>query len=173
MILAVSACAVIALLGVLALLRPASTAPIRDAAGKPVPESIAVLEKLTIGGTKQSVLIRGRSCTNPVLLFLHGGPGTSEPGILRVHNLPALESHFTVVVWDQRRRKSYAALVPESRMTIEQFISDTHELSVLLASASSNRRSIWPGTLGAACWEHSRFSASPSCTARSWASVKQ
>lgn len=155
MILAVSACAVIALLGVLAFLRPASTAAIRDAAGKPVPESIAVLEKLTIGGTKQSVLIRGRSSTNPVLLFLHGGPGTSELGILRVHNLPALESHFTVVVWDQRGAgKSYAALVPESRMTIEQFISDTRELSVLLCERFQQpkiylARHSWGSVLGA------------------------
>ena len=40
---------------------------------KPVSE----IKKLTIGGIEQWALIRGENITNPVLLFLHGGPGTS------------------------------------------------------------------------------------------------
>ena len=123
----------LALLAVLALLIPASTAPITDAQGKPLPGSIAGLERVKLGGVEQSLLIRGRSVANPVLLFLHGGPGTSELGMLRVHNIPTLEEHFTVAVWDQRGAgKSYAALEPASGMNVEQFVSDTHELTVLL-----------------------------------------
>lgn len=38
-------------------LRPGSTAPIVDARGKPVPGSIAVLEKVKLGGVAQSLLI--------------------------------------------------------------------------------------------------------------------
>lgn len=64
-------------------LRPGSTAPIVDARGKPVPGSIAVLEKVKLGGVAQSLLIRGQSAANPVLLYLHDGPGTSELGMLR------------------------------------------------------------------------------------------
>ena len=128
-----SALLAVALLLALAWLIPASTAPITDPHGRPLPGSITVLERVMLGGVEQSLLIRGRSTANPVLLYLHGGPGTSELGMVRIHNLPSLEAHFTVVVWDQRGAgKSYAAVEPESGMTVEQLISDTRELSELL-----------------------------------------
>jgi dipeptidyl aminopeptidase/acylaminoacyl peptidase len=43
-------------------------------------ESIATLEEVTIGGIKQWVLIRGENIDNPLMLFLHGGPGTVQIG---------------------------------------------------------------------------------------------
>ena len=113
--------------------RRASTAPIKDAWGKTIPGSIAYLERFMLGGVEQGMLIRGINVDNPVLLYLHGGPGTSELGMVRQHNIPALEKHFTVVVWDQRGAgMSYAARSPESGMTVEQFIADVHELTLLL-----------------------------------------
>jgi len=113
--------------------RPPSTAPIADASGKPLPGSIACLERVMLGGVEQGLLIRGLSVANPVLLYLHGGPGTSELGMVRVHNIPVLEKHFTVAIWDQRGAGiSYAAREPESGMTVEQFIADAHELTLLL-----------------------------------------
>lgn len=113
--------------------RPGSTAPFIDGSGQPLHDSIASLERVMLGGVDQSILIRGRNVANPVLLYLHGGPGTSELGMLRQHNMPTLEQHFTVVVWDQRGAgMSYAARNPESGMTVEQFIADTHELTLLL-----------------------------------------
>jgi pimeloyl-ACP methyl ester carboxylesterase len=122
-----------AVIAIAAWLRPASTSPFRDAQGKPRPKSIAALERITLGGVKQSLLIRSENVANPVLLYLHGGPGTSELGMVRQHNIPVLEKHFTVVVWDQRGAgKSYAAHEPESGMTVEQLISDARELSLLL-----------------------------------------
>ncbi len=68
----------------LARLRSGTTAPITDDRGQPLAGSIAALERLVLGGVEQSVLIRGRSVNNPVLLFSHGGPGTSELGLMRV-----------------------------------------------------------------------------------------
>jgi pimeloyl-ACP methyl ester carboxylesterase len=124
--------ALFALVAVLAVL-PGTTAPITDEWGRYVPGSVAELERVTLGGVPQGLLIRGRSAANPVLLFLHGGPGTSELGMLRTYNLPVLEQHFTVAVWDQRGAAlSFAALEPESGMTVEQFIADTRELAAML-----------------------------------------
>ena len=106
-----------------------STTPITDGRGVRVPGSIALLERIRLGGAEQSILIRGRSVDNPILLYLHGGPGTSELGMLRRYNLASLERHFTVVVWDQRgAAKSYAALQPTSAMSVEQLVSDAAEL---------------------------------------------
>ena len=121
------------LLAALAWLRRPSTAPFLDAIGKPVVGSIACLERVLLGGVEQGLLIRGQSVANPVLLYLHGGPGTSELGMVRQHNIPTLEKYFTVVVWDQRGAgMSYAARDPESGMSVERFIADTRELTQLL-----------------------------------------
>ena len=113
--------------------RPASTASIKDVWGKTIPESIAYLERFMLGGVEQGMLIRGINVDNPVLLYLHGGPGTSELGMVRQYNMPALEKHFTVVVWDQRGAgMSYATRSPESGMTVEQFVADVHDLTLML-----------------------------------------
>jgi pimeloyl-ACP methyl ester carboxylesterase len=149
------ALALLAALVAIACLIPGSTAPIADAQGRPVPGSIAVLEKVTLGGVEQSLLIRGRNVANPVLLYLHGGPGTSELGMVRAYNIPALERHLTVVVWDQRGAgKSFAAHEPVSGMNVEQLISDAHELTVLLCQRFDQKKIYlvghsWGSALGA------------------------
>ena len=105
--------------------RPASTAPITDAGGDPLPGSVAELTRLDVGGHELGLMIRGYDEANPVLLFLAGGPGGSELGAMRRH-LPALEEHFTVVTWDQRGTgRSYGELDPASTLTVESSVSDT------------------------------------------------
>jgi pimeloyl-ACP methyl ester carboxylesterase len=52
-----------------------------------------------LGGAQQWVTIRGRDRNNPVILVLHGGPGSAMAGLA-----PAFvpwEQNFTVVQWDQ------------------------------------------------------------------------
>ncbi|MBW2366610.1 MAG: alpha/beta hydrolase [Deltaproteobacteria bacterium] len=90
------------------------------------------LERVTLGGLEQWILLRGHDKTNPVLLFLHGGPGsTMMPWHRTFHT--QLEAHFTVVHWDQRGAgKSFDSDIAPVSMTIEQFISDTRELVELL-----------------------------------------
>ncbi|MDB5418233.1 MAG: Hydrolase, alpha/beta fold family protein [Phenylobacterium sp.] len=56
---------------------------------------------ITLGGIEQWVTIRGRDLSNPVLLVLHGGPG-SAISTLAPKLFAGWEDHFTVVNWDQR-----------------------------------------------------------------------
>jgi proline iminopeptidase len=85
--------------GVMISDRIVSTPPFRDSTGNIIEGSIASLEKIELGGYKQTVLIRGKSINNPVLLYLHGGPGSSELPLVRHFN-SALESYYTLVLWD-------------------------------------------------------------------------
>jgi L-proline amide hydrolase len=56
---------------VLALLPP-RTRPIRG------PESIAEIRTMELGGFPQTVLLRGNDRRNPLLLYVHGGPGGGQ-----------------------------------------------------------------------------------------------
>ena len=109
----------------------AYTPPIIDREGRALPGSIAVMETIRLGGTEQWVTIRGRDQSNPVLLFLAGGPGGSELAHVR-NQMPALEDHFVVVNWDPANAgKSYGVL-PYSELTLDRVVSDAHELTLLL-----------------------------------------
>ena len=52
------------------------------------------------GGIGQWIEIRGEDRRNPVILFLHGGPGASVTALSSLFK--PWEKHFTVVMWDQR-----------------------------------------------------------------------
>ncbi|WNM47433.1 alpha/beta hydrolase [Kitasatospora sp. CM 4170] len=53
-----------------------------------------------IGGIEQWISVRGEDLANPVLLEIHGGPGSSNAAF--GPRTRAWEKHFTVVRWDQR-----------------------------------------------------------------------
>lgn len=110
----------------------AATPPMLDANQQPLPNSIATLEKVTLGGSEQWITIRGKDVHNPVLLYLGiGGPGAGGfPANAMMFD--ALEEHFTVVNWDQPGTgKSYHA-VPIATLTVDRFVADAHELTQLL-----------------------------------------
>lgn len=91
-------------------------------------EVVDSLEKLKIGGVEQTILIKGESSQNPILLLLHGGPGFPEMPFFRTHN-SILEKYFTVVNWDQRGAGlSYSPNIPKESMNVDQFVTDAHEL---------------------------------------------
>jgi pimeloyl-ACP methyl ester carboxylesterase len=135
------------------LTRPGSTPPILGADGRPLPGSVAELAKIRLGGHDQTVLIRGRSTTNPVLLYLAGGPGQSDIGYTRAY-MPTMENDFVFAVWDQRGTgKSYAALDPTDTWTLEQAVSDTIELTNYLRERYHKEKiylfgNSWGSTLG-------------------------
>lgn len=89
---------------------------------------IAEIKMLNLGGVVQWTLIRGENKANPVVLFLHGGPGASETALFRKYN-SVLEKDFTLVFWDQRgTTKSYSKHIPRESMNLKQLISDAGEL---------------------------------------------
>ena len=107
--------------------------------------SIAALEKVRIGDCDQWILERSQDVTNPVVLFLHGGPGTSQLTSNR-RNTRDLEKYFTVVNWDQRGAgKSYRAIRDADRMNIDQFVADTRELTLYLLAKFGQERLILAG----------------------------
>jgi pimeloyl-ACP methyl ester carboxylesterase len=104
------------------------TEPFRRANGEIIPNSIAEVTYIRIGGTDQWVMIRGENLDNPPLILLYGGPGLSETQLFRHFNA-LLERAFTVVYWDQRGSgKSFDSRLPRSSMTTEQFLADLGEL---------------------------------------------
>lgn len=116
----------VGLLGLtLGIARPATTPQILAADGTPLSGSVAELTQVPIGGHDLALMIRGDSVSNPVLLFLAGGPGGSELGAMRRHGQP-LEHGFVVATFDQRGTgKSYGALEPTSTLTLQTAIADT------------------------------------------------
>ncbi len=64
------------------------------------PNKIVESRYVPIGGIDQWITIRGEDRSNPILLFIHGGP--ASPYSIFSPLLRAWEKHFTVVQWDQR-----------------------------------------------------------------------
>ena len=124
---------VLAVLAVVFALQGCSncTEPFRSAAGRAEKEAIAVLEPVTLGGTRQWLLVRGADKSKPVLLFLHGGPGNPYIGLAHAFQRE-LEQNFVVVQWDQRGSGKSFPDTPADSMTLNQFLADTHELVLLL-----------------------------------------
>ena len=107
------------------------------------------------GGIEQWITVRGEDRGNPVLLFLHGGPGDA----VTPWGYAAFRSwlkYFTVVQWDQRgagrtfgrNRKDVA-----SNITIERMVQDGVELSELLLKKLHKDKIVlvghsWGSTLG-------------------------
>ncbi|MBS1793016.1 MAG: alpha/beta hydrolase [Acidobacteria bacterium] len=91
-------------------------------------------EKLFIelGDERQHVEMRGESDGNPVLLFIHGGPGWPETPQLRYFNAD-LTKAFTLVAWEQRGAgKSFMKNPAPKNVTLEQIVADARELTAKL-----------------------------------------
>ncbi len=83
---------------------------------------------LELGGINQWVAINGNP-SKPILLLLHGGPGTPCMGFFKKYNAHLLE-HFLMVTWDQRGTgRSYSKELDLKTLTLETIIKDTHELT--------------------------------------------
>lgn len=85
-------------------------------------------EAVAIGGIQQWISIRGMKETDPVLLFLHGGPGSSAMSYADKFT-GDLQKHFVVVQWDQRESGKTGRLnVSNHPLTVALFENDTFEM---------------------------------------------
>ena len=93
------------------------------------PNGIDEAGYMTIGGVRQWVTVRGQDRSRPVLLFLHGGPGTALADEAYIFQRP-WEDYFTVVEWDQRGfgRSDVDAARIKGTVTNDRMVADAIDL---------------------------------------------
>ncbi|MDD4850516.1 MAG: alpha/beta hydrolase [Gemmiger sp.] len=114
------------------------------------------MEMVEIGGIQQALYIRGKNVENPIILWLHGGPGNSMMPLLHLYQYK-WEKDFTVVNWDQRNvGKTYFANNPAAvlqTMSAERVLKDAHEVTAYLKQRFNKEKIIlvghsWGSVLG-------------------------
>jgi pimeloyl-ACP methyl ester carboxylesterase len=85
-----------------------------------------------IGGIPQAVRLRGADDRNPLILYVHGGPGM--PAMPFAHAFQrAWERDFTVVHWDQRNTgRTLTRNGLQTGLSLDHHVSDGLELAKLL-----------------------------------------
>jgi pimeloyl-ACP methyl ester carboxylesterase len=120
---------ILILVGVLLAWSPGKPKPFLNENGKVTVSSISEKIHISIDGVEQGMFIKSKNKTNPVLLFIHGGPGMPEYFLTQSYPT-GLEDYFTVCYWEQRGAGlSYSSDIPSETLTEEQLISDTLEVT--------------------------------------------
>ena len=131
---------------------------VRDIGRIVAPDGVQETFTANLGGARQVVNVRGADRLNPILLFIHGGPGAVEMPIAWSFQRP-WEDFFTVVQWDQRGAgRSYPLNDPKAiapTMTPDRYRDDAIELIELLQKRYGQRKVIvlghsWGSTVGLA-----------------------
>jgi pimeloyl-ACP methyl ester carboxylesterase len=90
------------------------------------------LVKVNIGGIDQWILIRAEDISKPLLLFVHGGPGSTLMPFSKAFDSELLKN-FVVVHWDQRGTgKTFNPTTPQASFTIPQFVDDCIDVMTYL-----------------------------------------
>jgi proline iminopeptidase len=107
------------------------------------PHGVQETFEATLGGARQVVNVRGSDRNNPILVFIHGGPGAVEMPIAWAFQRP-WEDFFTVVQWDQRGAgRSYLLNDPKTlapTLKPERYRDDTIELIEMLRKKYGQRK---------------------------------
>ncbi|HET6434419.1 MAG TPA: alpha/beta fold hydrolase [Xanthomonadaceae bacterium] len=147
--------------------RPSQPAPIaRDEVRRIIAENrrivsdrgIEELKAIPLGGVAQWISVRGRDRRNPILLVLHGGPGSPTLPVAWTFQSP-WEDYFTVVQWDQRGAgRTFAGNDADAQapgMTIARMTDDAEALVRYLRATYGKQRIFvlghsWGSVLGVA-----------------------
>ncbi|MPQ33183.1 alpha/beta hydrolase [Clostridium estertheticum] len=130
---------IIIVLPIIALLYPTWTPDIKGE------NSISALEQVKINGSNHEIMIRGNDRNNPVVIFVHGGPGCPEiPYANKYQNL--LESKFTVVNYDQRASgKSYHFFEDYSNLSTDLLVKDLLNMTDYISARLGKKKVILIG----------------------------
>jgi pimeloyl-ACP methyl ester carboxylesterase len=113
----------------------------------PSPEGIKEEIFVRVGGVDQWVTIKGDDRNNPVVLFLHGGPGDAWSPFADAM-FAGWEKDFTLVQWDQRGAgRTYGKTGPsiEPTMTVERMAQDGIEVAEFLTKHLNQKKIIIEG----------------------------
>jgi len=93
------------------------------------PGSINDAKAVTINGIEQWISVRGTDRRNPILLFIHGGPGSPMLPESWTFQRP-WEDFFTVAQWDQRGAGKTFSLAKRhaGALTVDQMQSDAEQV---------------------------------------------
>jgi len=98
-----------------------------------------------IGGIDQWIAIQSSDVRNPILLYLHGGPGEAQSPFLK--QFLTWRRDFTVVNWDQRGAgKTFGrngAATPG--MTVDRLVEDIAEIAQSVSARFGQRKVILVG----------------------------
>lgn len=87
---------------------------------------------IDVNGTKQWINIYSEDLDNPVLLYLHGGPGSATSHLDYAFTRKWADV-YTVVTWDQRNcGKSYSSEQNDSELTKAMFLADGKAVTELI-----------------------------------------
>lgn len=96
---------------------------------------------VALGGVPQWIQIRGDDRKNPVLLFVHGGPGGTVSPVSSLFR--PWEKYFTMVMWDQRDAgKTFARNGAVREMSLPRVSQDGIELAQFLCRHLGKRKII-------------------------------
>jgi pimeloyl-ACP methyl ester carboxylesterase len=116
---------------VLRINSPGRLDSLKDQNGNEIAGSLSEKNFIEIGGIQQGYFIRAENSNNPVILFLHGGPGSPQLPMLIPNEInERLEKYFVVCYWDQRGAgMSFKTSIDPATMTIEQMVEDTRQIT--------------------------------------------
>ena len=101
-----------------------------------------------INGIEQWITLTGAACGNPVILFIHGGPGNAlSPYADAIY--AGWERHYTLVQWDQRGAgMTYAKQRPtdDVPLTVEQMRDDGIAVARYIAQHLGQQKVILMGS---------------------------
>lgn len=109
-------------------------------------------EFVLINGIHHYLYHRGTNPSNPVLLFLHGGPGSAESLFTRVFQ-GKWEELYTVVHWDQRGAGKTLTRNPDKLPTMDLLLQDLYEIIQYLKRTYNKQKIVllghsWGSVLG-------------------------
>ena len=80
---------------------------------------------IDVNNDRQNIRILSTDENNPIILFVHGGPGVCDRSTVIPNQKEYLADDFTMVCWDQRMAgKNYRGYKAKEKMTLDQQVED-------------------------------------------------